>query len=487
MTTPCTLVWLRNDLRTQDHAALLWAAKRGVPVIPVFVWARPDGSAIAPGSASRWWLHGSLTSLGQSLAKRGSRLIVRCGDPAAELASLARSSGADCVVTLGGTVPAESALERHVEAVLHQEGRRLERLAMPLLFDPDCIRTGQGRPYQVFTAFWRACLAHGDPRLPLPDAGMLQAPVEWPAGLNVDALPLLPRVDWAGGMRRTWEPGETGAHDALKRFLATASAHYAHAREFPALEGTSRLSPHLHFGEVSPHAVWACARQAALRANGKWTPESDPYLRQVMWREFAHHLLLHFPHTCTAPLRPQFNHFPWRHAPAELRAWQRGLTGYPIVDAGMRQLWKTGWMHNRVRMIAGSFLVKDLLLSWQEGAAWFRDTLVDADEANNTLGWQWVSGCGADAAPYFRVFNPVLQGERFDAEGAYVRRYLPELARVPNAWIHQPWRADRATLRAAGVELGATYPEPIVSHAAARIRALAALRRMTTTRGANAP
>jgi deoxyribodipyrimidine photo-lyase len=297
--------------------------------------------------------------------------------------------------------------------------------------------------------------------------------------LALDELKLEPKINWAEGMHATWQPGEAGAAACLRSFSTKAFDHYTDQRNRPDLPGTSRLSPHLHFGEISPRQIWqGLARLASKRGLpvAKW--RGSQFVAEIGWREFAHHLLFHFPHTPTEPLRAHFKKFPWRKDPAWLRAWQTGHTGYPIVDAGMRELWATGWMHNRVRMIVASFLVKDLLLPWPEGARWFWDTLVDADLAQNTLGWQWTAGCGADAAPYFRVFNPVSQGVKFDPHGDYVRRRCPELAKLPTAWIHQPDKAPPGILRAAGVELGRTYPEPIVNHAIAREIALEAFARI---------
>jgi deoxyribodipyrimidine photo-lyase len=298
---------------------------------------------------------------------------------------------------------------------------------------------------------------------PVPD--QLVPPSEWPASLEIAELGLEPKIDWAGGLREAWEPGEAGARKQLHNFIGEAIAVYSAERDRPSHPGTSRLSPHLHFGEISARQIWKAAKDK---------PGADAYLWEIGWREFAYHLLFHYPSTTREPLRPEFRDFPWTVDSKNLNAWTKGKTGYPIVDAGMRELWHTGWMHNRVRMVVASFLVKDLLTSWQEGAAWFWDTLVDADLANNTLGWQWCAGCGADAAPYFRVFNPVLQSEKFDPEGTYVRRWIPELARVPTPWVHKPWLAPRAVLAEAGLELGKQYPAPIIDHQLARQRALAA-------------
>jgi deoxyribodipyrimidine photo-lyase len=322
----------------------------------------------------------------------------------------------------------------------------------------------------------------------------LAAPSRWPESAALESLQLLPRPDWAQGIRAAWTPGSAGALAGLQRFLADAWQEYPQRRDRPDMEGTSRLSPHLHFGELSARQIWHTVREFALaretpsrdaqvrEAPARDTPAPDApgwresrFITEVGWREFAHHLLYHFPRSPEEPLNGRFARFPWKTQPESLRAWQRGATGYPIVDAGMRQLWHTGWMHNRVRMIAASFLVKDLLQPWTEGARWFWDTLVDADLAANTLGWQWVAGCGADAAPYFRIFNPVTQATRFDPEGTYVREWVPELARLPDEWIHQPWIAPLNVLHESGVRLGTNYPHRLVDHGQARLEALAAL------------
>ena len=361
---------------------------------------------------------------------------------------------------------------------LRANGLEAESFNAALLHEPWTIQNQSGKPFQVFTPFWRHCLTKPDPAEPLPAPKQLAPPAHWPESLAPAELQLEPRLKWAEGFHAVWQPGEAGAAKALKHFLAGAFDNYSDQRNRPDAAGTSRLSPYLHFGEISPRQVWhglkAMASQRGL-AVAHW--RGSQFLTEVGWREFAHHLLYHFPHTPTEPLRVDFKQFPWRKNAAWLKAWQRGCTGFPIVDAGMRELWATGWMHNRVRMIVASFLVKDLLIDWQEGARWFWDTLVDADLSQNTLGWQWTAGCGADAAPYFRVFNPTTQGEKFDPNGAYVRRWCPELANLPANWIHQPDKAPATVLRAAGLELGRNYPYNIVSHAIAREEALAAFAR----------
>lgn len=470
MTQP-TLVWMRHSLRLGDHPALHGAASTGGPVVPVFIWAPEEEGGWAPGGAGRWWLHHSLAALDTALAARGSRLVLRRGPTAETLADLAKALGAGEVWWNRRVEPAALRQEEAVAMALRAAGIAARPCAPDLLVPPESLLNKSGGPFQVFTPFWKAATSQIPVPEPLPAPAALTPPEAWPESLQLDALKLLPAVDWAGGLRDNWTPGEAGVPDLLAAFLDGAAAQYPEARDRPGVPGTARLSPHLHFGEISPRAVFHAAQLRAFAGAEKGV---EAWVRQLYWREFGHYMLRHFPHTPEAPLRGEFAAFPWRDDPAGLRAWRRGLTGYPIVDAGMRELWRTGWMHNRVRMIAASFLVKDLLIPWQAGAAWFWDTLVDADLANNTLGWQWTSGCGPDAAPYFRVFNPVLQGEKFDPDGGYVRRWVPELAGLDNQWIHRPWEAPELLLHAAGVVLGETYPKPIVEHAGARDRALLA-------------
>jgi deoxyribodipyrimidine photo-lyase len=469
-----SLVWLGLDLRLADNPALEGAMARRGAVLPVFIWAPEEESPWSAGAASRWWLDRSLAALQTALAKRGSRLIVRRGPTAEALLALAAESGAGCIFWNRRYEPAAIARDREIERRLHERGIAARSCPGNLLFEPGTILNADGRPYRVFTAFWRACLAMPGPAEPRPAPRRLRAPARWPASVEISQLGLKRKVDGAAGMRQMWRPGEQGASQAMKAFLDGAIEIYSTDRDRPDHGGTSRLSPHLHFGEISARRIWHEVRRH--RAAADPSEETDAtYLRQIAWREFSYHLLFHYPHTPRQALRPEFRRFPWRVDAIGLRAWTRGRTGYPMVDAGMRELRHTGWMHNRVRMLAASFLVKQLMVPWQEGAAWFWDTLVDADLANNTMGWQWSAGCGADAAPYFRIFNPVIQGEKFDPDGEYVRRWVPELARVSNQWIHKPWEAPASLLSEAGVELGKNYPRPIVEHAAARERALAAL------------
>jgi deoxyribodipyrimidine photo-lyase len=470
-----TIVWFRQDLRLADNPALRAALDSGLPVVPVFIFAPAEEGRWAPGGAARWWLHHSLARLDEDLRRVGSRLCLRLEpDSQAALERLAQQCGATRVLWNRRYEPALIERDRRIKAALRAAGLEVESCNSALLREPWEAKTQSGGPYQVFSPYWRHCLAQADPAEPWAAPASVPAPRRWPASRDLDELGLLPRRDWASGLAAAWTPGSAGATQVLDEFLNGPWQDYARLRDRPDLRGTSRLSPHLHFGEIGPREIWHAARRSALARGAEPGWRESKFPAELGWREFAHHLLYHFPQTPEQPLRAEFTRFPWKSDAAALRAWQRGATGYPIVDAGMRELWRTGWMHNRVRMIAASFLVKDLLLPWTDGARWFWDTLVDADLASNTLGWQWVAGCGADAAPYFRIFNPVSQAAKFDPEGTYIRHWVPELGRLGPEWIHQPWMAPPAVLAAAGVELGVTYPERIVAHEVARVEALAA-------------
>lgn len=451
----------------------------GLPVVPVFIFDSASEGQWQAGAASRWWLHHSLIALETALRERGSRLVIASGDSATVLKSLRKATDANAIYWNRRYEPAVTARDKVIKAEFAAAGWEVKSFNSALLFEPHTIANKQGGPFQVFTPYWRHCLTQ--PVVPpqkITKNSML-APTKWPASLEIGALDLLPKIAWDAGFAAKWQPGEAGAQRRLKAFITDGVEAYAEQRNLPDEDGTSRFSPWLHFGEISPRQIWA-AIEAQSKDSGVFPASNGArvFLSEIGWREFAYHQLYHFPHTPEAPLREEFARFPWADdkGGAKLRAWQRGRTGYPIVDAGMRQLWHTGWMHNRVRMVVASFLVKHLRLPWQAGAAWFWDTLVDADLANNTLGWQWSAGCGADAAPYFRIFAPVLQGEKFDCEGDYVRRWVPELGKLPAKWIHRPWEAPVEVLAAAGVTLGGNYPRPIVDHATARAEALAAFK-----------
>jgi deoxyribodipyrimidine photo-lyase len=467
------IVWFRRDLRLIDNPALHAACQQARRVVALYVHAPDEDGEWRDGAASRWWLHHSLARLDQSLRERGGELTLRRGGSLETLLAVARETGAGSVYWNRLYEPARVACDRLIKTALREAGLECESFNAALLHEPWEVRTGQGDPYRVFTPFWRSCASRLEtlPK-PLPAPGSIPVPSP-PASIALDELGLLPAVRWDSGLAEAWRPGEAGALERLESFADEALGSYPEGRDRPDRHGTSRLSPHLHFGEVGPRQCLAAARNAVARHPAVQSA-ADGFVRQLGWREFAHHLLHHFPHTATAPLDRRFDAFPWEPNERWLEAWQRGRTGYPIVDAGMRELWQTGWMHNRVRMIAASVLTKNLRQPWLHGAQWFWDTLVDADLANNTLGWQWTAGCGADAAPYFRIFNPMLQTERFDPQRAYLRRWLPELRRLPDRWIHRPWEAPPAVLDEAGVVLGRDYPRPVVDFRDSREAALAA-------------
>ncbi len=471
MGTGTAVVWLRNDLRLSDNPALAEAALTHAHVAPVYVWSPADAGAWRPGPASRTWLAASLGALGSDIARLGGRLTIAAGPAAGTLLALSRATGATTVLWNRRYEPALDALDGAVADALSAAGLRVRVMPGSLLAEPDAVATAGGGPYQVFTPFYNAMLARGGGAAPLAAPARIQAPAGLPAG---DPPGVVADREGTWPLPGAWTPGERGAAARAGLFFDDLVIDYAADRDRPDIDGTSRLSPHLAFGEISPRELVVRADRV-IECNGSChiSAGATAFVRQLYWREFAYHLLRHFPHTPERPLKRRFDVFPWSRDPRALAAWQQGMTGFPIVDAGMRELLATGWMHNRVRMLVASFLTKDLLLPWTEGAAWFWDHLVDADLANNTFGWQWVAGCGADAAPYFRIFNPVVQGERFDPDGAYVRRWVPELQGLPPAWVHRPWSAPSGTLASAGVVPGTTYPEPIVDHAAARLRALA--------------
>jgi deoxyribodipyrimidine photo-lyase len=471
------ILWFRQDLRLQDNAALHAALVRGGSVIPVYIYDEAGEGDWPAGGASKWWLHHSLAALSASLEAAGSRLILLRGDSGESLSELITSTGAGAVYWNRRYEPAVIARDKTIKADLIAAGVEAKSFNSALLFEPHTIANKQGKPFQVFTPYWRHCLTRDMPAAVRVKTTVIPAPGEWPASLALDKLTLLPTIKWDAGFYETWKPGEAGAQAQLRSFVAKAMEAYADDRNLPGQVSTSRLSPHLHFGEIGPRQIWAAVK-ALSKDSGVFPPNkgAQVFLNEVGWREFAHHLLFHFPQTPTEPLREDFKRFPWADDAdgAMLRAWQRGQTGYPIVDAGMRELWHTGWMHNRVRMVVASFLVKHLRLPWQRGAEWFWDTLVDADLAQNTLGWQWSAGCGADAAPYFRIFAPVTQGERFDSAGDYVRRWVPEIAKLPDKFLHAPWTAPDNIRDYAGID--GSYPGPIVDHTKAREDALAAFK-----------
>lgn len=468
---PPVLVWLRNDLRIGDNPALFGALESGAPVIPVFIL--DERAPHPPGGASRWWLHHSLTSLSKAFAKAGATLILRRGPAAEILKAITAESGADALHWNRRYCPAHIEIDKQLKADLAADDIAVHSYNGNLLREPWELQTKTGGHFKVFTPFWRALQQAGPARGAVaPSVTTMRTPENTLVSDSLSDWALLPTTpNWADEFSSVWIPGEIGAQNRLHGFLDDAINHYAEGRDRPDLNFTSRLSPHLAFGEISPLTIW---KETRLRIDaGDISPKAaEKFLSEIAWREFSYNLLFHHGDLPKAPLRKEFDAFAWRDDEAGFDAWSSGQTGYPIVDAGMRQLWRTGWMHNRVRMIVASFLIKDQLIPWQRGQAWFWDTLVDADLANNAASWQWVAGSGADAAPYFRIFNPVTQGRKFDPDGDYVREFVTELAALPAKYIHAPWEAPKDVLQQAGVTLGKTYPMPILDHAEARRRAL---------------
>ena len=472
---PATLVWLRDDLRLDDNPALTAAVAEGRPLVLLWILDEASPGLRPRGGASRWWLYHSLAALSDDVARAGNRLILRRGPAALVVPHVIQETGARSLHWNRRRGAAEFEIDSALKRELKVDGIAVTSHLGDLLHEPTRLVSKSGTPFRVFTPFWKALRPTISDVAPLPCPDRLPPPVE---DLVSDALAdwrLLPtKPDWSGGIAAAWTPGEAGAHRRLETFLGEGIYSYTTERDRPDLDVCSRLSPHLRFGEISPRRIVAAVEAAREGARAPADAQIDKFLAEIGWREFSHHLLSQFPALATRNFQPRFDAFPWAHDDGLLEAWRRGRTGYPLVDAGMRELWATGTMHNRVRMVVASFLVKHLLQDWREGEAWFWDTLVDACPAANPASWQWVAGSGADAAPYFRIFNPVSQGEKFDPDGTYVRRWVPELARLPVKLLHAPWTAARADLDTAGVRLGITYPRPVVDHAEAREKALAA-------------
>ena len=480
------LLWFRDDLRLADNPALTEALRSGRPVVAAFILDDVTANFRPMGAAARWWLHGSLKAMAKALLALGARLHFLRGSALDLIPKLVEQTGASAVVWNRRYGEAERAADSLLKERLKEGGIDARSFNGHLLYEPWEVKGKAGGPMKVFTPFWRAARELKEVPLPLSAPSAINcwsnAGIELPNAMALDDLQLLPASpNWASEMEALWQPGEAGARVALKRFLAEAVDGYGEGRNRPDRRSTSRLSPHLRSGEISPRQIWHATRlHEQAHADGRSSYDHEKFLAEIGWREFSYHLLYQAPDLATANFQQRFDAFPWRDDDAALRAWRKGKTGYPIVDAGMRELWRTGWMHNRVRMITASFLIKHLLIHWRRGEEWFWDTLVDADPASNAASWQWVAGSGADAAPYFRIFAPVLQGEKFDPKGDYVRKYVPELAQLPDAWIHKPWLAPHPILARAGLTLGKEYPRPIVDHDAARERALAAFKSIST-------
>ncbi|SFB36733.1 deoxyribodipyrimidine photo-lyase type I [Rhizobium sp. NFR07] len=463
------ILWFRKDLRLDDNAALHAAIDAGGPVIPVYI-REPEALNIGPlGGAQAWWLHHSLHSLKSALKSLGSDLSLVSGKAEDVLADMAEKTGARTVYV--NRAYERTATDRDIAIALKERGIAIRAFHGQLLHEPKSIRTGSGNAFKVFTPFWNAMQKLHEPHEPMDAPTSIPAPEHFPRSESLDSWNLLPtKPNWAKDFSSMWTPGEGGACERLEDFVDRELHEYKTGRDIPSIDATSNLSPHLAFGEVSPARVWHAVRGLPRKA----AENVSHFRRELAWRDFCHSLLIEFPELDSKNWDDKFDPFEWHYDAKEFRAWTKGMTGYPIVDAGMRQLWKYGFMHNRVRMITASFLIKDLMIDWRKGEKWFRDTLVDADPANNSANWQWVAGSGADASPFFRIFNPILQGEKFDADGDYVREHVPELEKLERKYIHKPFDAPAHVLEKAGIELGKTYPKPIIDHGFARDRALAA-------------
>ena len=466
------VLWIRKDFRFNDNQALIEASKFK-EMIPTFVWDDHDLKPWSTGGASKWWLHHTLNQFKKALKDRGSDLLILKGSPEEQITKLCRQSNASAVLFNHSHNPFELKVEQKLRKHLDSQNIATHSFHGSLLCPTDSLLKADGSPYLVYTPFWRNFLKKYKPQ-------SIQGPLKLPSlpakitslCVGIESLALLPPLKWHENFHHYWSVGEEAAEKKVKEFIKKGLESYNSDRDLPSQDGTSRLSPHLHFGEIHPQRILSMVESKFGALETIKDPNIIQFCKEVLWREFSYHLLHHFPKTPSQPLRDAFKKFPWKKNQKLFKAWSKGLTGYPIVDAGMRQLWETGWMHNRVRMITASFLVKHLGIPWQDGAKWFWDTLVDADLASNTQGWQWTSGCGADAAPFFRIFNPITQGEKFDPQGQYASQWCPELSKLPPKWIYRPWEAPKHILKQAGVTLGDNYPLPIVDHKEAREKAL---------------
>ena len=475
------LLWFRRDLRLTDNPALYSA--RQEQIIPIYIHAPDEDTPWQPGAASRWWLHHSLTSLSEQLKQAGSRLIIRQGPTLQVLEQLIQETGADAVYCNRLYEPTTIRRDTMIKQTLSKSGIEYQSFAGSLLYEPWSVQSKSATPYKVFTPFWNTCMKRGLPTDIHPGVRKLPAVAKQLKSVGMGDLGLLPTIDWDQAFYQYWQPGENYAQQQLRMFIKDQLVDYATGRDYPAKATTSRLSPHLHFGEISPRQiVYAIEHAKQSHNSANYNKQADGFLRELVWREFTHHILYHFPQTLKQPLNTRFEKFPWTTRNSKLlTAWQQGRTGFPIIDAGMRELWATGSMHNRVRMIVGSMLTKNMNYHWLSGAKWFWDTLVDADLAQNTFNWQWIAGCGADAAPYFRIFNPVTQSEKFDTNGEYIRRWVPELAQIPGKLIHSPWTMSLAQQQQANCLIGKDYPLPVVDLKTSREDALLRYRKTDRT------
>jgi deoxyribodipyrimidine photo-lyase len=464
------ILWFRKDLRLDDNHALNAACGSGRPIVPLFIREPASAGTGALGRAQAWWLHHSLGSLNDSINAHGGSLHLASGDGLDVLRGLIETTGANLVLWNRRYDPPGIAADDRIERELKMQGIATKSFYGQLLHEPSQLLTGGGTPFRVYTPFWRALERSGEPPRPVDQpATMIFAPASGTSEplASWNLVPAKP--DWANGFKEVWSSGENEARRRLGDFIDDALDGYKGNRDFPAKRATSMLSPYLALGVISPARIWEQTRGLSIRSE-----DVIHFRKELAWREFSYHLLYHFPSLPYANWNSRFDGFGWSNNATHYRDWTRGMTGYPIVDAGMRQLWRHGFMHNRVRMVVASFLIKHLMIDWRRGESWFRDTLIDADPASNAASWQWVAGSGADAAPFFRIFNPVLQGEKFDPDGSYVREFVPELGALDSTHIHRPFQAPASVLERAGIRLGVTYPKPIVDHAVARDQALKA-------------
>ncbi|MCB1438316.1 MAG: deoxyribodipyrimidine photo-lyase [Nitratireductor sp.] len=471
------IVWFRDDLRVSDNPALCEACKTGSSVICVFVLPEGLDQLADYGSAQKWFLHHALAGLANKISGLGGRLDLFHGNEKDVIRSIVKETNAGSIFWNRRYTRHGRDTDAELKKEFKEAGIEAKSLGGSLLHEPYSLQTQDGGPYRVYSPFWRKLVSEGEPRLPLPEPDGIDAADVQDGTVTLDDLKLLPRdPDWASAWKDFWQANEDGARARLEEFLEAGDGidGYSKGRDFPSRDNVSRLSPHLRFGTISPYQIWSATRHAEDKGDIP-SGDSEKFLKELAWREFSYHLLFHYPDISWQNYNERFDEFGWKEDKSEAyHAWCKGKTGYPIVDAGMRELWQTGYMHNRVRMIVASFLTKHLLIHWRLGEKWFWDTLVDGDHANNAASWQWVAGCGADAAPYFRIFNPITQSRKFDPDGEYIRRYVPEIADLPDKHLHAPWEAPEDVLSDAGIQLGQTYPKPMVEHSCARERALAA-------------
>lgn len=463
-----TIIWFKNDLRISDNPALSEALKNG-RILPIYILEENEQKLIL-GDAQKWWLYNSLKKLHNNLQSYGSKLVLKKGVAKKILTELVEKTNSDAVYWNRCYDPYSIKKYTEIKKILTSSGIEVKSFNGSLLFEPWEIKNKSNNHFRVFTPFWKKCNLDHKPRA-LYKKPIIKNYDDVIESDNLDSWNLTPtKHDWTQKFSSSWKPGEENAEKLLSNFIENNIDEYKENRDIPGISGTSKLSPHLHFGEISPHQIWHKVK--SYEEKKTYSNGASKFLSEIGWREFSYHQLYHKPDLASVEFNRKFINFPWEINSTDLAKWQKGETGYPIVDAGMRELWHTGWMHNRVRMITASFLTKHLLIPWQKGAEWFLYTLLDADIANNAMGWQWVAGCGADAAPYFRIFNPITQSVKFDPSGEYIRKWIPEIASLPKKYIHTPWNASNEILKSSNITLGRTYPKPIIDHLFARKRAL---------------